>query len=559
MIQTYTIGRYLTDRLAELGIRHIFGVPGDYNLSFLDTIVQHPALEWVGNCNELNAAYAADGYARLHGIAALVTTYGVGELSAVNGIAGAYAEEVPVVKITGSPTTKVTSEGRLVHHTLGDGDFQHFTRMYQEVTAASAILNADTACEEIDRLLRICVDESRPVYMNLPVDVHGLPADPPIAPLLREAQAAQPKVNQELLDALLPAIEQAKMPVILADYQVARFHAQQALQHMAKESGFPVATLSMGKGIYNEEDAQFIGVYSGKTSPDYLRQRVDTADCVLLIGVKLTDSITSGFSQGFNQEAVIAIEPNKVIYQGKVFNGIRMEETLELLAGHLQPRAREALNIVSLTERAAQKGETFYFEPTRKLEQDRFWKMMTLFIQENDVVIADQGTSYFGSETIPLKKGVSFVGQPLWGSIGYTLPALLGTQLANQERRNILLIGDGAFQLTFQELSTMIRLHLHPVIFAINNDGYTVERSIHGPEAGYNDIQMWHYNQIPAVFGADDQVKSYQITTEGEMADALKDMIAHPDHLRFAEVIMGKMDMPALLSVLGKIFAAQND
>ncbi|MFT8390194.1 MAG: alpha-keto acid decarboxylase family protein [Sporolactobacillus sp.] len=559
MTQTYTIGRYLTDRLAELGIRHIFGVPGDYNLSFLDTIVQHPALEWVGNCNELNAAYAADGYARLHGIAALVTTYGVGELSAVNGIAGAYAEEVPVVKITGSPTTKVTSEGRLVHHTLGDGDFQHFTRMYQEVTAASAILNADTACEEIDRLLRICVNESRPVYMNLPVDVHGLPADPPIAPLLNEAQAAQPKVKQELLDALLPAIEQAKTPVILADYQVDRFHAQQALQHIAKESGFPVATLSMGKGIYNEEDAQFIGVYSGKTSPDYLRQRVDTADCVLLVGVKLTDSITSGFSQGFNQDAVIAIEPNKVIYQGKEFNGIRMEETLELLAEHLQPRASETLNLVSLSDRVAQKGEPFYFEPTRKLEQDRFWKMMTLFIQENDVVIADQGTSYFGSETIPLKKGVSFVGQPLWGSIGYTLPALLGTQLANQERRNILLIGDGAFQLTFQELSTMIRLHLHPVIFAINNDGYTVERSIHGPEECYNDIQMWHYNQIPAVFGADNQVKSYQITTEGEMAEALKDMVAHPDNLRFAEVIMEKMDMPKLLSVLGKIFAAQND
>ncbi|MFX3618214.1 MAG: alpha-keto acid decarboxylase family protein [Sporolactobacillus sp.] len=555
MTQTYTIGRYLTDRLAELGIRHIFGVPGDYNLSFLDTIMQHPALEWVGNCNELNAAYAADGYARIHGISALVTTFGVGELSAVNGIAGAYAEQVPVVKITGSPTTKIAQEGRLVHHTLGDGDFHHFSRMYQEVTVASASLTENNACQEIDRVLRACVRESRPVYLNLPVDVHVLPAEQPVEPLLKEEEAVRPDLKEKILEAILPVIEKAKSPVILADYQVARFHAEKVLKQFVKKTGFPIATLSMGKGVYNEEDRQFIGVYSGKTSPDYLRERIDQSDCLISIGVKLTDSITSGFSQGFSDNDAIHILPDGITYRDNQFDGINMTEILELLAEHLQNHSKESLNLMPQADNT---DEEFYVQAERKLEQNRFWEMIELFLRKNDVVIADQGTSYFGSETVPLKEGTTFIGQPLWGSIGYTLPALLGTQLADQTRRNILIIGDGAFQLTFQEISTMIRQHIHPIIFTINNDGYTVERSIHGPEEAYNDIQMWHYDQIPAVFGANDQMNSYKITTEGEMAAALKDMIAHPDSLRFAEVVMGKMDMPELLGVLGKVFAAQN-
>ena len=136
----YTVSTYLLDRLSELGIEHIFGVPGDYNLAFLDDVIAHEKLEWIGNCNELNAAYAADGYARIKGIAALITTFGVGELSAINGIAGSYAENVPVIKITGTPTTTVMENGELVHHTLGGGKFNHFSNMYREITVAQTKL-----------------------------------------------------------------------------------------------------------------------------------------------------------------------------------------------------------------------------------------------------------------------------------------------------------------------------------------------------------------------------------------------------------------------------------
>lgn len=559
MSENYTIGRYLIDRLAELGIRDIFGVPGDYNLSFLDEIMKHPSLEWVGNCNELNAAYAADGYARIHGISALVTTFGVGELSAINGIAGSYAEQVPVVKITGSPSSKIARENRIVHHTLGDGDFNHFSRMYQEVTVAQTTLDAAHASKEIDRVLRACWTQKRPVYIKVPVDIHSLPASRPSEPLLQEEIKTKAEHLQHMLESLVPVIEQAKSPVILADFQVYRYDALEELKHFAEKTGFPVATLSMGKGVFNEEHPQFIGVYSGKTSTSYIKQRIDQSDCILSVGVKLTDSITSGFSQGFSSDAVIHVHPGAVIYQEQQFPGIRMKDALNTIADSLSARNQDTLAITPVTDQEDTDQSSFFVEADQPLVQKRFWDMMKLFIQKNDVVIADQGTSYFGSETVPLKGKVTFVGQPLWGSIGYTLPALLGTQLADKTRRNILLIGDGAFQLTFQEISTMLRQQIKPIIFVINNDGYTVERSIHGPEQAYNDIQMWKYEGIPAVLGAGGHVKSYKVTTEGELADTLKDMIAHPESLRFAEVVMGKMDMPELLSELGKVFAAQND
>jgi indolepyruvate decarboxylase len=337
-------------------------------------------------------------------------------------------------------------------------------------------------------------------------------------------------------------IEKAKSPVILADYQVSRFHGEEALKRFVEATGFPIATLSMGKGVFNEEHPQFIGVYSGKTSPDYLRNRIDHADCIISIGVKFTDSITSGFSQGFKEESVIHIAPKEVNYRNKVYSKIAMDESLKQLAGMLKKREEQSLNIIPVTEQ--QREEPFYVKDDQALTQKRFWEMIRLFIQKDDVVVADQGTSFFGAQTVPLKENVTYIGQPLWGSIGYTLPATLGAQLADLSRRNLLLIGDGAFQLTFQEISTMLRENLHPIIFVINNDGYTVERSIHGPEASYNDIKMWRYADIPAALGGNKNFKSYKTNTEGEFADALNDISESPDVFIFVEVVTQKMDMP---------------
>jgi len=553
----YTVSTYLLDRLYELGIEHIFGVPGDYNLAFLDDVIAHKNLEWIGNCNELNAAYAADGYARIKGVAALITTFGVGELSAINGIAGSYAENVPVIKITGTPTTTVMENGELVHHTLGDGKFDHFSNMYREITIAQTTLIPEHAAEEIDRVLRACWNEKRPVHINLPIDVYNKPINKPTEPILNHPIVSNKDALDKMLLHAISKINSAKKPVILADFEVNRFYAEEDLHQLVEKTGFPIASLSMGKGIFPEKHPQFIGIYTGDVSPPYLRKRVDESDCIISIGVKLTDTITGGFTQGFTKEQVIEIHPYTVKIIDKKYGPVVMKDVLQYLSNSIKHRNEETFEIKPFISESS--SITKEFNPKAQIvTQQRFWQQLYHFLQENDVLIAEQGTPYFGSATIPLPNNASFVGQPLWGSIGYTLPALLGTQLANVTRRNILIIGDGSFQLTVQELSTMLRHNLKPIIFLINNNGYTVERAIHGRDQPYNDIQMWDYNKLPNVFGSEEKSLTFKVENEIELAEVLNKISFNMNRLIFIEVVMSQGDQPELLAKLGKRFGIQN-
>ncbi|PFK59887.1 indolepyruvate decarboxylase [Bacillus thuringiensis] len=553
----YTVSTYLLDRLHELGIEHIFGVPGDYNLAFLDDVVAHEKLKWIGNCNELNAAYAADGYARIKGIATLITTFGVGELSAINGIAGSYAENVPVIKITGTPPTKVMENGAIVHHTLGDGKFDHFSNMYREITVAQTNVTPEHAAEEIDRVLRACWNEKRPVHINLPIDVYNKPINKPTEPILYKPILS----NKEALDKMLlhatSIINNAKKPVILADFEVDRFHAKENLHQFVEKTGFPIATLSMGKGIFPEKHPQFIGIYTGDVSSPYLRKRIDESDCIISIGVKLTDTITGGFTQGFTKEQVIEIHPYTVKIIDKKYGPVVMQDVLQHLSDSIAHRNKDTLEIKPFI--SAPSPFTEEFNPKAQMvTQKRFWQQMYHFLQENDILIVEQGTPFFGSAAIPLPNKTAYVGQPLWGSIGYTLPALLGTQLANLSRRNILIIGDGSFQVTAQELSTILRQNLKPIIFLINNNGYTVERAIHGQNQPYNDIQMWNYNKLSMVFGSEEKSLTFKVENEAELAEVLTNITFNKNQLIFIEVIMSQSDQPELLAKLGKRFGQQN-
>lgn len=555
MNQRYTVGDYLLDRLSELGIRHMFGVPGDYNLAFLDNVIDYEGMAWVGNRNELNAAYAADGYARLNGIAALATTYGVGELSAINGIAGSYAEHVPVVKITGAPTTKVMEDGLYVHHTLGDGKFDHFSRMFQEVTVAQTLLSQENAAQEIDRVLLACLTEKRPVHITLPIDVYDKPANKPTIPLHDEVAVSNQEAINQMLSEITPLIDKAAHPVILAGYEVNRYENREALQQFADKTGIPVTILSGGKGAFNEEHPQFIGVYNGELSTPYLQKRVDEADCIIQIGAKPTDSTTGGFSYDFSNKSVIQISPFSVKTTQEKYAPITMQDALVSLASKLNPKNTNDLNIISLQSQIKQ---DIYEEKNENITQERFYKQLSKFMKENDVLLAEQGTSFYGAATMPIPKDTMFIGQPLWGSIGFTLPALLGSQLADTSRRNILLIGDGSFQLTAQELSTMLSQKIKPIIFLINNDGYTVERAIHGENQAYNDIPMWDYQKLSKVFDPKEKSLSLKVQTESELAEALQTIESNQDCLSFIEVIMHRDDKPDLLEQLSKRFANQN-
>ena len=531
------VGDYLLHRLQQAGIRHLFGVPGDYNLQFLDSVIAHPEITWVGCANELNAAYAADGYGRCQGAAALLTTFGVGELSAINGIAGSYAEYVPVIHIVGAPATHAQQQGDCVHHSLGDGDFHHFLRMAQEVSAATAVLTAQNALAEIDRVINESLHQHRPGYLLLAVDV----AAAQIA--FSETQPIQVEEDAPIA-AFSAAVERLLAPAqrvsLLADFLASRWQLQAQLTTLRQLRAIPAATLLMGKGVLDEQLAGYVGTYAAEGSSDPVRLAIEDTDVTLCVGVRFTDTLTAGFTQNLPAERLIDLQPFHATVGGERFAPLSFEQALSaLLPIYRRHCAHWALADTTGWEENAQNDDAV-------ISQRAFWQAMQRFLQPGDIILADQGTAAFGAAALRLPQGAQLLVQPLWGSIGYTLPATFGAQTAQPGSRVILIIGDGSAQLTIQELGSMQRDGQQPIIFLLNNDGYTVERAIHGAEQRYNDIAQWNWTALPHALSVQCAAQSWRVSETVQLT-AVMEQLMRNRRLTLVEVVMEKQDLPPLL------------
>ncbi len=544
-----TISQYLLTRLAELGIKDIFGVPGDYNLTFLDQILNFKSLRWVGNCNELNAAYAADGYARVHGAGAIVTTFGVGELSAINGIAGSYSEYLPVVNIVGAPATTTQQQGAIMHHTFGTGDFSVFIKMFEKISAAVAILDTpESAANRIDHALETCWIKKQPVYISLPSNMVDVEIDAPEKPLNLAYPDSNSEALTECVSRVATIIRNAKSPVFLADLCASRHHMKTMIQKLLDQTGIPFATMNMGKGIINESHAGFMGYYNGDYSTPHVQERIESSDCIVSFGSVMSDFNTGGFTSKIEAKATIEIHSDYVkahhaIYPKLYFNAVI-------------PALTEALKGYCHQETIAKPPLPNYKPTDQQITQKRFWTNMAHYFQPGDIILAETGTSMFGLLETTIPDHTTFIAQCLWGSIGYSVGAVLGAAIASPTRRTLLFVGDGSFQLTAQELSTVIRHQLTPIVFLLNNDGYTIERVIHGSKQMYNDIQSWNYAAMPAIFG--NNVFSARVRTENELANVLSQIESQRDKMCFIEVMMDKNDCPENLRLLGKMCERQN-
>lgn len=541
------VGQYLMDAVYAAGVDKVFGVPGDFNLAFLDDIISHEHIEWIGNTNELNASYATDGYARINGLGAMVTTFGVGELSAVNDIAGSYAERVPVIAITGAPTRAVEEAGKFVHHSLGEGTFDDYRKMFEPITTAQGYITPENATTEIPRLINAAIQERRPVHLHLPIDVAL--AEIEVSETFQPEDMPHQDVKKHI-DMIEDKLKSANQPLIIAGHEINSFNLHKELEEFVNQTNIPVAQLSLGKGAFNEENPHYIGVFDGEIAEDKIKDYVNNSDAILNIGAKLTDSATAGFSYEFDIDDVVMINHKNFKMNDTVANDV----TLPSLVHGLKDLHFENKNDYPQYERPQKNNYELSDHP---LTQETYFNMIQDFLQLDDILIAEQGTSFFGAYDLAMHKDNTFIGQPLWGSIGYTLPATLGTQIADPQRRNVLLIGDGSLQLTVQSLSTMIRQNLKPVIFVINNDGYTVERMIHGMKEPYNDIRMWDYKALPAVFGGDN-VEVHDVNTSEELKRAFEKINSNSDRMHYVEVKMAVEDAPVKLSEIAKAFASQN-
>ncbi|KAH8151709.1 uncharacterized protein LAJ45_04331 [Morchella importuna] len=563
MSEQISIGLYLFKRLHELGVRGVHGVPGDFNLAALD-LLPDAGLYWVGNCNELNAAYAADGYARIKGISALVTTFGVGELSALAGVAGAYSEHVPIVHLVGVPHTASQKRGLLLHHTLGNGDFRVFEKMSENISVTQTLLDDHSkAADEIDRVLSACWVKARPVYIGLPTNMVFKTVD--ASRLETPLDLSIPPNNEETEDAVVSEIceliYKSKNTIILADACAIRHRVLDELHELIERTELPAFVSPMGKGAINEESSSFGGVYVGDASRDDVRQRVDDAELILYVGGLQSDFNSGGFTYHVAKKNTVEFHSDHMKIRYSEFPGIQMKSVFRKLLDILDyskiqkhPTA-EISNTIPRRERESISSE---------INHAYFWPRVGQWLNPGDVVITETGTSNFGILETRFPKDVTAISQVLWGSIGFSVGALQGAALAckemSPERRVILFVGDGSLQLTVQEISTMIRHGLKPIIFVLNNKGYTIERIIHGMKAIYNDIQPWNHQEILHLFSADpEHSDSYQVKTKTELENLFRnEKFCSAPHIQLVEVFMPWQDAPRALLKIGQATAALN-
>jgi indolepyruvate decarboxylase len=508
-----TVIEHVLGRLKSIGIDHVFGVAGDYAFPVDDAIVNFPGIEYVGSCNELNAAYAADGYARIHGIGAVSTTYGVGELSAINAIAGAYAEHLPVFHLVGMPNMSIQAGHALVHHTLGNGEFDLFRKMTEPAVCASAIMTPQNVAYETERLIAEALYHRRPVYMSFPGDLadqmvvsSARPLDPPIS---------DPKILQSVTDAIIAALEGAHTACILPGVLAVRAGLRDVLQSFVDTCGLPFATMLMDKSVLEEQHHSYMGMYDGKLMDESVRAFVESADLVLNIGAMMTDFSTGGFTAHLDPEKTINIRHHLTQVGSKVYPNVEMKDVLTELTRRVKKRSEKSpIKPVSLGAKVGSGSDPITVEA--------LYPRWANFLKPNDILVAETGTSALGLAFALLPKGVTFHNQTLWGSIGWATPAAFGAAVAAPDRRLVLVTGEGSHQLTAQEISQFGRRGLKPIVFVLNNSGYLIERLIcRNPAIAYNDLAPWRYSEIPHALGCDGWFTA-RVTTCGEFDQALK-------------------------------------
>ncbi|WP_233890196.1 alpha-keto acid decarboxylase family protein [Paraburkholderia flagellata] len=535
--QRMTIGDFLLRRLEEAGIRHLFGVPGDYNLTLLQQLHDSGALEWVGNTGELVSSYAADGYARLNGLGALLVTNGVGALSALNGVAGSYAEHVPTICICGSIPLRSIDRGLGMHHTMGDGNFDHFLRAYAPVTAAQVRITPRNAAIEIDRLILTAWREKLPVYMELPSDIAYLEIEVPTAPLVLADPPSDPERLRSCIAAVAKRLSAATSPAILVDADADRFGVAPALMDLAQKMQAPVAVINAAKSVIDESFAHYIGIYAGRGSEPGVRETIESNDCVLAIGYRPIEVTTGDFTATLPAGTIHA-RGHAVDIGDDNYQAVTLGEVLRGVIEAVPQVTNRAPRPVATAVPVAQ------VDSSATLTQAAYWQAIQGYLRSGDVVYVDNGTS-FSILGLRLPPGCTFIGSINWGSIGFSVGALLGALTAAPDRRHVLLVGDGSFQVTAQELSTILRHDHKPVILLINNGGYTIERGYLGKSEPYNDIANWAYADLPKVLHPGATVRSFVVRTCGDLQNALG---APNDRLLFVESIMDPCDAPAAIT-----------
>ena len=515
-----TVAEFLLSRLKGLGVDHLFGIPGDYILPFFEAMVVSD-VEHVATCNELNAGYAADGYARLRGLGAVAVTYGPGAFSLVNATAGAYAERVPMVVISGGPPSEAYRSRPHLHHVLPDR-YDASLRIFEQITVAAKVLaDAAGAAKDIDELLQLCLSERRPVYLEIAQDVQqqavSRVTDQPLEPV----RSGDPAATAAAVESLVSKMQAASSCVLLVGHEINTPDLRIAVQSLVDKTGVPVASVFTGKPDFLEHHPRCIGIYHGLGSPQPVREFVEGADAVVWFGAVASDFNMGGSSANLADDQTMHVFDGQVKTSDGTFTGVPVADVIERLLAIL-PKGYWADLDIPLQEFAHTVHRPFEPVADIPISNKRFYDRIAHFLAPGDVVLADAGPS-ISMAHLQLPPDTRYLSSSYWASIGAGFGFTVGACFAAKPgQRVIALEGDGAFQMTGQEVSTMVRYARSPIIFILNNRGYTAERLIHdGP---FNDIQDWDYHRLPEAFGG---ACGEDVHTEGDLEAALERAESH--------------------------------
>lgn len=523
-----TISEYLLRRLKERDVNVLFGIPGDYVLPFFNNLLDgNHGVRHIGTCNELNAAYCADGYAKLSGFGAATVTFGPGSLNTTNAVAGAYADDTPILIIAGSPAIQVmrTPSHRLLHHVVGT-NFTANIQIFSPITCISKqLMHIDTAPLEIDEVIRTCYQTKKPAYLEIPYDLQTALVDPPAAPIdLMLFQSSE----QELAAAVentLELINNASSRAVITGHLLRRENCITEGIEIIENIGATVATTFCGKLPDFEEHPHSVGVYTGAMSQTFTKEKIEGADLLINFGRTNNEFDTGIFTTKTGKEQdVIHVHHDHVIINDQYFPNVYLRDFIPALAEESRAITPLPVSIPFDTKRFAfQRSEAFV--PTgNDLTIDRLYVQLANFLREGDIVFGDTG-GYINSSQTEFPANSEVFGCGNWASIGSGFGMFVGGTQASQarSRRRICITGDGGFQMTAQELSTLIREKTDSIIIVLDNAGYGAERAIYPDKyRSYNDIQVWNYELLPEAFGGTKGVDcmSYVARTEKELADA---------------------------------------
>ena len=509
-----TIPEFLVRRFRELDIDEGFGIVGDFALRLFDRIVGKgfPILVCA---DEQGAAFAADAYSRLRGFGVCAITYSVGGLKVVNATAGAWAEQVPLLVLSGAPGMNERKGDPMLHHKVKSFDTQ--LEIFKDITIAQTVLNNPlTATEEIDRVISTMIANQRPGYIEVPRDM----VDTPILDKTTSLHIDLPKVDGKRLElAVNEALEFLEDPgdaIALVGVMALRRQLNMELLSFAEKFGVPIATTSLSKGIISERHPMSLGVYMGAVSPEHVVDRVENAFPLITFGVPFADLVMGGFTQHIDRERLIECTDNHISIGHHTYNDVPLWAFLPAL-------------IKAATERNYhERGHGLHLTPTftpaqnHSLSVERIMDCISALIDDRFGLIIEPGDCLFAS--VELAAPAWTLSSAYYATMGYAVPAALGAGRADPNRRPIVLVGDGAFLMTGLEVLSAVYHGVKPIVVVVDNKGYGTQRPMmDGP---FNNIPLLRSEILPTAFGAG---TGFLCETEEEFDAALKEALAKDD------------------------------